>query len=135
MKDLINKLDDNRKTLDKGFSNLYETINEIIAKEGGYINTANNDGENDNIYSAIIDFCGSGELVEVMVKAVKAENGIISCYVQPITSTKIIYTDEDIKDDEDNWYPLTLDSQLLYHYTLINLADVFNYEEYLTTTE
>ena len=136
MKELLNTLDKNRESIDLAFSDMYETIKNIIIKEGGYINTANNDEENDNIYGAVIDFCGTSELVEVMVKALKVEDNTICCYVAPITLNKIIYDDDDyIKNDEDNWYALSPSDNMLYHYTLLNIADVFNFGEYLTSTE
>ena len=113
------------------YNNLRDSIKGLIENAGGFINTANNDGKNDNIYSAIYDYCGCGELVEVMVKAVKLEGDLIYCYCVPVTNTKTIYTDEYMKNDEDNWYFLDISSDLVYGHTLHFLADVFENEEYV----
>jgi hypothetical protein len=136
MKELTNKLAKGREYCDDAFKMMHDAVRDIIVKAGGYINTANNDGKNDNIYSAVIDYCGAGELVEVEVKALKVENGLISCYVQPISfNTKTIYDDDFMKADEDNWYWLDNAGDLLYHYTLLNIADVFEFGEYLPSEE
>lgn len=131
----LNKMGEGRKACDDAFATMHNAIKDIVIKAGGYINTANEDGENDNIYSAVIDYCGEGELVEVMVKAIKVEGDAIYCYVQPYSSmTHIIYDDDDyIKADEDNWYLLDTTGQLLYHYTILGIADVFSFGEYLPT--
>ena len=132
----IERMEQGRKSCDKAFEVMHDAIKNIILNAGGFINTANNDGKNDNIYSAVIDFDGTGELVEVLVKAVRVEDNEISCYIQPIYSNvKVIYTDEDMQEDEENWYLLSTSGELLYHYTILNLADVFSFGEYLPTEE
>lgn len=129
---LIDKLETRRDNIAKMYDNLLADVKDIIIKEGGYLNTANNDGESDNIYGAVLDFNGGGELVEVFIKAIKVENGNIYCYTAPITLNPIKYTDEDMKSDEGSWYELSNNSDLLYHYTLDNIADIIGYEEYVT---
>lgn len=134
-RDQINLIANKRKNVGEWMDALRDAIKNLIVTQGGYINMANNDGENDNVYGAIFDYCGAGELVEVMVKAVKVENDSIYCYCAPITLNKIIYSDDDIKNDEDGWYLLDATGDLLYAYTLLDLASVFEFEEYLTSTE
>lgn len=136
MWNLIDNLNTKRTAMDKAFEEMHDAVKAIIVKNGGYINMANNDGQNDNVYSAVFDYCGAGELVETEVKAVKVVGDSIYCYVQPIShSVKTIYTDEDMLNDEEGWYLLDTTGDLLYHYTLIGIADVLEYGEYIDTTE
>ena len=132
----IERMKQGKESCGKAFEVMHDAIKGIILNAGGFINTANNDDKNDNIYSAVIDFDGTGELVEVLVKAVKVEGNEIYCYIQPIYSNvKVTYTDEDMKEDEEGWYLLSLSGELLYHYTILNLVDVFSFGEYLPTEE
>ena len=127
----INVIAKKREQVGEWMDALRDAIKDLIVAKGGYINMANNDGENDNVYGAIYDYCGAGELVEVNIKAVKVEHDSIYCYCAPITLNHIIYTDDDLKGDEDSWYLLDCTGELLYAYTLLDLASVFEYEEYL----
>ena len=136
MRNLIDNLNAKRTAMDKAFEEMHDAVKAIIVKNGGYINMANNDGQNDNVYSAVFDYCGAGELVETEVKAVKVVGDSIYCYVQPISqSVRITYTDEDMLNDEEGWYLLDTTGDLLYHYTLLNIADVFEFGEYLPSEE
>lgn len=132
MKALVNTISTNKNYINSLYDETLAEVKELVSREGGYLNTANNDGENDNIYGAVIDFNGTNELVEVMVKAIKVENGNLYCYVAPITLNPIKYTDEDMKADAANWYELSNNGNLLYHYTLDNIIDVIDYGEYFS---
>lgn len=132
MMSIINRISTRKDRINGLYDETLAEVKELISREGGYLNTANNNGENDNIYGAVIDFNGTNELVEVMVKAIKVENGNLYCYVVPITTTPITYDDEYMKSDADNWYELSNNGNLLYHYTLDNIIDVIDYGEYFS---
>lgn len=110
---------------------LRSVIIDIVKNHGGYLNTANNDGQNDNIYGAIYYDSGAGELVEVQVKALQVTNGQLSAYCVPVSQLRIEYNDEDMKADIDSWYWIDVSGSVQYLQMLHAIADVLEYGEYL----
>lgn len=130
--ELIDNLNSRRELLDESVNGVYDALRQIIKNAGGYLNTANNDGNSDNIYGAIYDPSGAGELVEVYVKALRVRGDYIQCYCDAVSMNTITtFTDEDMQNDEDGWHTLDTASDLLYHYTLLNIVDAIGYGEYM----
>lgn len=128
---LVEQIYRNRLNLVKSLDTLRDSIANLVKEKGGFIDVSNNDGQNDNIYSALYDYCGAGELTEVYIKGIKVVGNALYAYVAPISNNKIIYTKEDMLNDEDNWYLVDISSDLVYSYTLHYLSDIFAYYEYV----
>lgn len=114
----------------KTANEIRKEIIDLVKAKGGFLNTANNDGKNDNIYGARYAGNGTLEVIEVKVKALMVVEGLLFAYCVPSTETNIEYTDEDMKADNDSWVWLDVSSDVLYASMMHSLADVFGYGEY-----
>lgn len=107
---------------------LRDTIKDFITLKGGYVNTANNDRQKDNIHSAL--YVEGDVLVAVNIKALKLVGDSVYCYCVEETSNHITYADKDMLEDNDRWYLLDITSDLVYSYSVLSIADVLEYGEY-----
>lgn len=104
----------------KAIKLLLDEVKDFVKENGGFINTDNVDGENDQMY-AYVYFWNEDEVEELKVIAIKVEDNILYIAMSTKSASVEVNSIEDFT--EDDWYSVGMSGDVLLEQTIFSIAE------------